>query len=83
LRQYSFAKKLQSQTVSREMLGKTTDIKNYNLDWISVDTAIQKPVLVLFYTVSETGFLQKKQVIQVNPLFKTNIFRFISGHLLF
>jgi len=25
----------------------------------------------------------KKQVIQVNPLFKINIFKFISGHLLF
>jgi hypothetical protein len=25
----------------------------------------------------------EKRAIQVNPLFKTNIFKFISGHLLF
>jgi len=42
-----------------------------------------KPFQSSSYAVSETGFFLKKQLIKVNPLFKTNILKFTSGHILF
>ncbi len=64
------------------LLGSIPQTKNINICGLTIQPKI-KWVLVLIYAVSEPGLFKKKQLIQVNSIFKTNIFEFISGHLLF